>query len=111
MKDSRIGECLWSEWTGEGHEYLASSDLLFFTEEHVDIEHEVVRRALASALQRDGSAVSLADGFRLIDGAEPYYAFAGEVDGDTVSTICNDLGETREGDIVDSVKPITIVAI
>ena len=111
MKDSRIGECLWSEWTGDGHEYLPSSELLFYTEDHVDIEHEVVRRALASALQRDGSAVSLADGFRLIDNAVSHFVFAGEVDGDTVSTICDEDGETREGDFVDNVMPITIVAL
>jgi hypothetical protein len=111
MKDSRIGECLWSEWTGEDHEHSSCAELFFFTEEHVDMEHEVVRRALASALQRDGSAVSLGDGFKLVESAESYFLYAGEVDGNTELTICDESGETRNGDIVEDVKKITIVAL
>lgn len=111
MKDSRVGECLWSEWTGCGHEDLSDSTLLFFTVDHVDLEHEVVRRALASALQRDGSAVSLGDGFRMLDGRESLYVYAGEVDGDMDFTVCDSTGETREGDYVDTILEITLVAL
>lgn len=111
MKDSRIGECLWSEWTGYDHEDLSDSTLLFFTVDHVDLEHEVVRRALASALQRDGSAVSLGDGFRMLDGRESLHVYAGEVDGAMDFTICDSNGETREGDYVDTIIEITLVAL
>lgn len=111
MKDSRIGECLWSEWTGEDHEYVSNGELLFYTEEHVDVEHEVVRRALASALQRDGSATSLGEGFKLVENAESFFVHAGVIDGDTIYTICDEYGETRGGDCVEDVKKITIVSI
>ena len=111
MKDSRKGECLWSEWTGCGHEDLSDSALFFFTKDHVDLEHEVVSRALASALQRDGSAVSLGDGFKMIDGVKPLHLYAEEVDGAMDFTICDYNGETREGDYVDVVFEITLVPL
>jgi hypothetical protein len=107
MRDLRKGECLWSEWGGEGLD--RSSGIVFFTEDHVDVEHEVVRRALASALQRDGSAVSLGDGYRLIDDARVEHGYAGYVDGDITLAVCDEYGETREGDEVDEVVEVTWV--
>ena len=52
-----MGELLWKEWTGEGYEPLHEYSVTFFTEDHIDLENELIRRALASALQRDGVAV------------------------------------------------------
>jgi hypothetical protein len=106
MKDSRLGECLWYEWTGEE---LDSSNLVFFTEDHVDLENEIVRRALASSLQRDGSADSLGEGFKLIEGSSFDHTYAGEIDGETYYTICDEDGQTRDGDFVDSVVKVTLV--
>jgi hypothetical protein len=108
MRDLRRGECLWSEWTGDGLNTY-SSETIFFTEDYVDVEHEIVRRALASALQRDGSAVSLGDGYRLIDGSTVSYGHAGYVDGDISMVVCDEQGETREGDEVDEVLEVTWV--
>lgn len=108
MRDLRTGECLWSEWTGEGFS-SESFDPVFFTVGHVDIEHEIVGRALASALQRDGSADTLGDGFRLVEKARVTHGFAGVVDGDIDYAVCDELGETREGDEVDEVLEVTWV--
>ena len=59
MKDVRIGEHLWSEWDGEGYQNLLECGVVYYTLEHIDLENELVRRGLASALQRDGVAYSL----------------------------------------------------
>jgi hypothetical protein len=111
MKDSRVGECLWSEWTGVGQEPTKLESMFFFTVEHVDLEHDVVRRALASALQRDGSVVSLGHGYGAVEGATTTCEYAGYVDGDNELTICNSNGETYYGDVVDEIIPITLVEI
>lgn len=111
MRDSRAGECLWREWTGEGFETSLSDSLVFFTDEHVDVEHEVVRRALASALQRDGSATSLGEGFSAIDNGVTNQGYAGTVDGSTELYYCNEDGETEHGDYVDDLTPITWVEV
>jgi hypothetical protein len=108
MRDLRTGECLWSEWTGGGFD-LASDEPVFFTEGYVDIEHELVARALASALQRDGSAVTLGDGYRMLDNAKWRQGYAGYVDGDIDLVVCDEAGETREGDEVDEALEITWV--
>lgn len=110
-KDSRAGECLWREWTGDGYEQIKYDSVVFFTDEHVDVEHEVVRRALASALQRDGSVTSLGLGFAAIDEAIVSQGYAGEVDGSLDFTVCDTLGETREGDSVDDIVCVTWVEI
>jgi hypothetical protein len=110
MKDSRAGETLWYEWTGEDFE-PERDGTVFFTIGHVDIEHEVVRRALASALQRDGTAVSLGDGFRALDEALVTHGYAGVVDDAIDFAVCDVNGETREGDVVDEVHVVTWVEL
>ncbi len=109
MKDSRVGECLWWEWTGYSYSPLTSSSLVFFTEGHVDLEHDVVRRALASSLQRDGSAISLGDGYRLAESASVTRGYAGEVDGEIDYSACDELGETPDGNYVDDIIEVTWV--
>lgn len=110
MKDSRAGEALWKEWDGEGH-YTSPDSVVFFTTEHVDLENDIVRRALASALQREGVAVTLGSAFQLIESSIVKDLYAGEVDGDTVYTICDRDGETHYGDKVDQVLEVTIVEV
>jgi len=111
MKDSRLGEALWSEWTGEGYSSLGLPNLIFFTEEHVDVHHELVRRALASAIQRDGSADSLGDSFKLLDTSKSKLGYAGFVDGDLEYTECDANGVTFLGDEVEKVLPVTWLEI
>lgn len=111
MKDSRVGELLWKEWTGEGYEPLHEYSVTFFTEDHIDLENDLIRRALASALQRDGVAVTLGKGFQYLEASITNYGYTGEVDGDTELTACDEYGETREGDLVDNVTPITWVEV
>jgi hypothetical protein len=108
MRDLRTGECLWSEWVGSGFT-SDSSEPVFFTHSHIDIENEIVSRALASALQRDGSAVTLGDGFQLVNKAKVVHGYAGIVDADTDFSACDEHGETREGDEVDEVLEVTWV--
>jgi len=55
--------------------------------------------------------VSLGDGFKLVESAQSYFLYAGEVDGSRELTVCDESGETRGGDIVEDVKKITIVAL
>jgi hypothetical protein len=111
VQDSRKGELLWKEWTGEGYEPFLEDSVVFFTDEHVDLENELIRRALASALQRDGVSVSLGDGFKAIDSATISHGHAGEVDEALDLTVCDDEGETREGDLVDEIFEITWVEV
>lgn len=111
MRDSRKGECLWYEWTGEGFDSSGSDTVVFYTEGHVDVEHDVVRRALASSLQRDGVAVSLGQGYGAIDNGDVSQGYAGEVDGSRELYVCDENGETEYGDSVDSLNPITWVEV
>jgi hypothetical protein len=39
------------------------------------------------------------------------YGYAGEVDSDNELTACDEEGETREGDIVDNITPVTWVEV
>lgn len=109
MKDKRPGEHLWLEWTGDNFD--SSSTIVFFTEEHVDIENEIVKRALASSIQRSGIVDSLSDGFKIIDEATKTHATAGIVEGERDYTICDENGETRGGDTVEEIVEITLVTL
>ena len=111
MKDSRIGESLWLEWSGEDDGSFRSADVVFYTDDHVDLENDIVRRALASALQRDGIAISLGAGYAYVDRASMVYGYAGSVDGSLDLVKCDEYGETRDGDTVDSVMKVTWVEI
>jgi hypothetical protein len=111
MNDSRIGEALWSEWTGEGYSPLDFPNLIFFTEDHVDVHHELIRRALASAIQRDGSADSLGDSFKLLETSKFKLGYAGLIDGDLEYTECDVDGVTSLGNEVEEALPITWVEI
>ena len=110
-KDSRIGETLWSEWSGD-HFSSGGSSIFFFTEDHITLEHDVIVRALASALQRDGVVDSLGQGYRAAESASVQHIYAGKVDGELDElTPCSENGETFYGDTVDDIVPITLVEI
>jgi hypothetical protein len=109
MKDSRIGESLWFLWDIEEP---ADGSLLFYTEDHVDIEHEVVRKALASAMQREGISYSLGHSFNLIEAGEVTYGYSGTSPlGDQTGLPCDEHGETEDGYILDFVTPATWVKV
>lgn len=111
MKDSRIGESLWSSWQGEGYRPQGSPDYVYFTNEHLDINQEVVSRALASAIQRDGVVDSLGQAFRLVESCSFRCGYAGEVDGSLDFSECDEAGVTEYEDLVDEVFPVTWVEI
>lgn len=111
MIDKRPGESLWSEWFGEGYETSRLNPIVFYTEEHVDLDHDLVKRALASAVQRDGSVDSLSEAFHLVERGKISHLYAGEIDGEVYLTICDEAGETDHGDTVDQTIAITIVEL
>jgi len=111
IKDERHGQHLWSEWGGNGYNEQLTSSTVYYTFDHVDLENDLVRRALASALQRDGVAVSLGDGFNMIDKATPIHGWSGLIEEELDFTICDDSGETEYGDVVGVALATTWVEI
>ena len=111
MKDSRVGESLWIEWSGEGFVPSRPSSILFYTIDHVDIEIELIQRALASSLQRDGIAISLGEGYKMAESALVTHGYCGYVDGEIYLTVCSETGETEEGNTVDEILEATWVEI
>jgi hypothetical protein len=103
MKDKRPGESLWEPWEGWGGRSA------YLTVGHVDLESEVVRRALASAMQRDGVVDSLFEGFQLVSVSEVVTGWVGIVDEEREYTLCDASGETDFGDVVASPIEATIV--
>lgn len=109
MKDPRPGEHMWMCWSGEG--LLSDTEVVYYTSGHVDIENEIVRRALASALQRDGVADGLSGGFDIIAESESHIGYAGIVDEDRDLTVCDEFGETEYGDVVENILELTWVSL
>lgn len=100
MKDVRHGEHLWQCWEGEGYFSDTYSEFIYFTLGDADFEHDLVRRALASTLQRDGVADGLSGGFKLIESSVLVSGFVGVLPGDTEYTVCDEDGDTQYGDRV-----------
>lgn len=108
-KDARPGESLWCEWSGSGYRSDYEYTIVYYTFDRVDLENEVVRRALASTIQRDGIESSLGEGFKSIDTAKVVYGWAGILTDELDFWACDELGETEYGDTVEDVKEITWV--
>lgn len=114
MKHSRPGESLWLEWNGYGLQYVSHNEpLVLFTEGHVDTENDVVKRALASAIQRIGFYDSLGQSYSAVDreGTKTRLGHFGYVDGDIVPTVCDESGLTYGGETVESAIQATWVEI
>jgi hypothetical protein len=109
-QDFRAGEALWSEWTGKPYS-KNEEKLIFFTEDAVSLETPIVKQGLASALQRDGIVDSLAACFRLVDNADTTttHDYMGHAPGDPELSMCNEYGETDEGEVVTDKKIATFV--
>lgn len=84
---------------------------MFFTVEHVDIQNEVVRRALASAVQREGIVSTLGEAFKAVETGVCKQSYAGELREYREYAICNDKGETSLGDKVEDLVPVTLVEL
>jgi hypothetical protein len=107
MRDTRVGEELWFEWSGNGYFSEYDSDLVYCTIGHVDVDNELVRRALASVLQRDGISDSLGDGFKLIEEKVIRIGWAGVLPDDKEYAYCDEDGETEYGDQVENIESFT----
>jgi len=111
MKDSRIGECLWSIWEGMGYESRLSDSIIYYTEDHVDLEQEVVRKALASSIQRDGIVYSLAQAYGAIDAGVVSREWVGVANGEMYEETCFEDGSTLSGITMNDVVPVTFVEV
>jgi ABC-type transport system substrate-binding protein len=111
MKDSRAGECLWFEWSGDDISVTGSFSFIFFTYDHIDLDEDVIRRALASSLQRDGVVDSLGEGYRAVETADIIHGYVGYVDGEIYLTACDEHGITEYDDVVDSPREATWAVI
>ena len=109
-KDLRVGQELWLEWQGLWSPEIDSS-ILYYTIDHIDIENDLVKRALASTLQRDGIFDSLGDAFKAIDSGIPNLMWVGTVADYDELEICNSLGETEYGDVLENIQEITCVEV
>lgn len=111
MKDSRIGESLWFPWDGDGYRPDSVDAAVYYTEGHVDLENDIVKKALASSLQRDGLVSSLNRAFSAVESADFSYLYVGILDGEMHPAICEESGETEYGDLLDSVVEATLVEV
>lgn len=111
MKDSRIGESLWSIWEGDGYNPAYLGSVVYYTETHVDLEEEVVRKALASSIQRDGISYSLSDSFKAIAKSIVSHGWVGCLDGEMYQEICSPDGETESGSFLTDVVEVTFVEV
>lgn len=111
MKDHRHGEHLWMEWTGEGYEPETGTDLIFYTEEIINLSVPLIQKALASSLQREGIVDSLSDGFSLVNSAHVVYGYAGTPEEDIIPQACDVLGMTADGGKLETFSSCTWVEI
>lgn len=109
-KDLRVGQELWLEWYGNWSSDFQNT-ILYYTIEHVDIENELVKRALASVLQRDGVYDGLGDAFKAIDKGSVSLSWVGMLEGDFELEVCDSYGVTEYGDILENVQEITFVEV
>ena len=110
-KDLRLGQELWLEWDGYWSPEMEDS-ILYYTIDHVDVDNDLVKRALASVLQRDGLYDSLGDAFKAIDKGQVSIGWAGVLSGNFELEMCsNASGVTEEGDILENVQEITYVEV
>ena len=111
MKDSRVGQCLWSTWEANGYTANIHNSFIYYTEGHVDLEHEIVRKALASCIQRDGLVFSLSQGFQAIDAAVITQAWIGSIDGEVYPELCDETGRTWDDVELQDITAVTIVEV
>jgi hypothetical protein len=110
VKNDRVGDWLWEEWVGEGYEPSTRDEAtVYCTTEWVDLNNDLIKRALASCLQRDGVVDSLSEGFKVAESAIIVKSYAGFLEEEKTMTICNESGETDLGDFVSSKLLVTLI--
>lgn len=109
MAKDRIGEWLWEEWDGEGYVLVPSDSIVYVTYDNVDVDDEIVKRALASCMQRDGVADSLSDAFFMIEKSIVSHGYIGFIEGEKFPYVTNEFGQTVDGDDTDYVSEATWV--
>lgn len=110
MNEFRLGEDLWMEW--EGDDYESEADVIYYTFSHVDTNIDIVQRALACALQRDGVAISIGDGFKLQTDSRTVFGYVGHRwDEPEPNTFCDNNGETPSGECLDNWVAATFIEI
>lgn len=108
MKDSRVGETLWAEWDGDGFDQTHGVNV-YYTIDYVDLENDIVRRALASSIQRDGVADSLSEAFKLLENLTVSHGYVGVIEDELSYIVCDEYGETFYGDYVEDIEKVTWV--
>ncbi len=111
MKNDRPGEWLWEQWEGEGFQAYDESSVVYVTFDDVDIHNDVVKRALASCIQRDGISDSLSEGFQMVERASITSGFVGFIEGEKFPFVTDEFGETLDGDETDYIAQATWVEI
>ena len=111
MDFNRRGETLWQEWDGSGYSPADATAVVFSTTGHVDISSDVVLRALASAVQREGIVDSLSQAFKAIRPFTAKFGYSGDIDGGLEIAVCDENGETYYGETVDEILPTTWVEV
>ena len=111
MKNDRPGDWLWNEWDGDGYEPSSSMAIVYATYGEVDTTDDIVRRALASALQRDGVAQSLGHGFKMIENVTTVQGYSGIVQEEDRMSVCSSDGVTDFGDEVSETLVATWVEV
>jgi hypothetical protein len=107
VKDIRLGDDLWEEWEGLG---LEEDGIIYYTNDHTNIKNELVRKALASAMQKDGVAVSLGEAFKMLETSKTFWGWAGYLEGERELYLCDENEKTEHGDtVIDSTKITWIV--
>jgi len=71
------------------------------------MDNEIVRRALASVLQRDGVVDSLGDGFKFLENRDIHAGWAGILPEENEYTYCDEDGETQYGDSIEIPQEFT----
>jgi hypothetical protein len=109
--NDRIGDYLWHEWDGDLYEQSDAESTVYYTFEHIDLSIDVIRRGLASAIQRDGVANSLGDAFKALELSIVVHSWAGSEEDGMNLCACDASGETFYGDVLENIQEITFVEI
>jgi hypothetical protein len=109
LKDKRLGDWLWEEWDGDGHNTNNDNSIVYVTYDWVDLGEEIVRRALASCMQRDGVSDSLAHSFRMMEVSRVTTGFVGFIDNEKYPVVTDENGYTDYGELASDVSMVTWV--
>jgi hypothetical protein len=97
------------EW--DGADCPIPHRIVFYTEEFVDLEEEIVLGGLLSSIQRSGIVDSISDARRAIDHTTIYKGYFGIIDGEEELNVCDHEGWTSRGEMVEVVRVATWVGL